>query len=105
MELKVSSPGLDLDQDDLARIEQDLEKLDRRLKDYDLVYVEVRISQAQRGAGHYKSVLELEAGKNHLVASGEHSDMGAAVREAREDLLRQINDRSHRGHSDYMKRG
>ena len=105
MQLKVSSPGLDLDQDQLQRIEQDLEKLDRRLKDYDLVYAELRINQAQRGAAHYKSVLELEFGKNHLVASGEHSDMGAAVREAREDILRQINDRSHRGHGDYQKRG
>lgn len=105
MELKVSAPGLDLSQDQLERIDRDLEKLDRRLKDYDLVYAELRINQNQRGATAYKAVLELEFGKNHLVASGENSDMGGAVREAREDILRQINDRSRRGHSDFTKRG
>jgi ribosome-associated translation inhibitor RaiA len=105
MELKVSSPGLDLNQDQLEQIERDLEKLDRRLKDYELVYAELRINHTEKGMTTYKSVLELEFGKNHLVASGEHSDMGRAVREAREDILRQINDRSRRGHSDFTKRG
>ena len=105
MELKVSSPGLDLDQEQLERIERDLEKLDRRLKDYELVYAELRISHTERGAPNYKSVLELEFGKNHLVAKGENADLGMSVRGAREDILRQINDRSRRGHSDFTKRG
>ena len=105
MELKVSSPGLDLGQDQLQRIERDLEKIDRRLKDYNLVYAELRLSKAERGAPTYKSVLELEFGKNHLVSHGENTDMGMSVREAREDILRQINDRSRRGHSDFTKRG
>jgi hypothetical protein len=52
----------------------------------------------------YKSVLELEFGRNHLVATAANSDLGMSVREAREDILRQINDRSRRGHSDYSKR-
>lgn len=105
MELKVSSPGLDLGQEQLLGIERDLEKIDRRLKDYELVYAELRINHNEKGAPLYKSVLELEFGKNHLIASGQHSDMGVAVREAREDILRQINDRSRRGHSDFTKRG
>jgi ribosome-associated translation inhibitor RaiA len=105
MELKVSSPGLDLDQERLQRIERDLEKIDRRLKDYDLVYAELRISHTEKGMTTYKTVLELEFGRTHLLASGENSDMGVAVREAREDILRQINDRSRRGHSDFTKRG
>jgi ribosome-associated translation inhibitor RaiA len=104
MELKVSSPGLDLDQDQLQGIERDLEKLDRRLKDYELVYAELRINRTEKGMTTYRSVLELEFGRNHLVAKGESSDLGMAVREAREDILRQINDRSRRGHSDYSKR-
>jgi ribosome-associated translation inhibitor RaiA len=104
MELKVSSPGFDLDQDQLQGIERDLEKLDRRLKDYDLVYAELRVNRTEKGMTTYKSVLELEFGRNHLVASGENSDLGMCVREAREDILRQINDRSRRGHSDYSKR-
>ena len=105
MELKVSSPGHDLTEEQLAGIDRDLEKIGRRLKDYDLVYAELRVNHTDKGMTRYKSVLELEFGKNHLVASGENSDLGASVREAREDILRQINDRSHRGHSDYSKRG
>lgn len=105
MELKVSSPGLDLGQEQLERIERDLEKLDRRLKDYGLVYAELRINHREKGAPLYKTVLELEFRRNHLVSHGENADMGVAVREAREDMLRQINDRSRRGHSDFTKRG
>ena len=105
MELKVSSPGLDLGEEQLQRIDQDLEKLGRRLKDYKLVYAELRINHTEKGMRTYKTILELEFGKNHLVASGENSDMGVAVREAREDILRQINDRSRRGHSDHTKHG
>ena len=105
MELKVSSPGLDLDKEQLERIDRDLEKLDRRLKDYQLVYAELRINYTEKGVSTYRTVLELEFGKNHLVAKSENSDMGMAVREAREDILRQVNDRSRRGHSDFTKRG
>lgn len=105
MELKVSSPGLDLDQEQMKGIERDLEKIGRRLKDYDLVYAELRVNHTERGAPTYRSVLELEFGKNHLVASGQNADLGMSVREAREDMLRQINDRSRRGHSDFTKRG
>jgi ribosome-associated translation inhibitor RaiA len=104
MELKVSSPGFDLTQDQLQGIERDLEKLDRRLKDYELVYAELRVNHTDKGVNRYKSVLELEFGRNHLVASSEHSDLGMSVRDAREDILRQINDRSRRGHSDHSKR-
>lgn len=104
MELKVSSPGLDLDQDQLRGIERDLEKIDRRLKGQQLVYAELRINHTEKGMTTYRSTLELEYGRTHLVATGENSDLGMSVREAREDVLRQINDRSRRGHSDHSKR-
>lgn len=104
MELKVSHPGVDVDQDQIDRMERDLEKIDRRLKDYDLVYAELRLNKRDRGAPTYSVVLELEFGRNHLIAKADNPDVGAAVREAREDILRQINDRSRRGHSDFSKR-
>jgi hypothetical protein len=37
------------------------------------------------------------------VAKADHPDMGQAVRAAREDVMRQINDRSRRGHSSFTK--
>ncbi len=43
--------------------------------------------------------IELDYGRNHLIAKAEHADVGQAVREAREELLRQINDRKRGGHS------
>ena len=105
MELKVSYPGVNVDGEQLERIERDLEKIDRRLKDYNLVYAELRISKKDRGAPTYGVVLEVEFGRNHIIAKSDNiTDLNIAVRDAREDVLRQINDRSRRGHSDFSKR-
>jgi ribosome-associated translation inhibitor RaiA len=106
MELRVSAPGNTLTEAEVDRIQRDLEKIDRRLKDYDLVYAEVRISNSsERGAPTQQVTLELEFGRNHFVAKAEHADIGQAVREARDEILRQINDRKRaRSHSDYTKR-
>ena len=102
MELKVSSPGNKLSDEDVDRIQRDLEKIDRRLQRFDPVYAEVRISGAE-GPAQFHVTLELEYGRNHLVAKADHADMGQAVREAREEVLRQINDRSRGSHSQYAK--
>lgn len=102
MELKVSSPGNKLSDEDVDRIQRDLEKIDRRLHRFDPVYAEVRISGAE-GPAQFHVTLELEYGRNHLVAKADHADMGQAVREAREEVLRQINDRSRGSHSQYAK--
>jgi hypothetical protein len=48
-------------------------------------------------------ILELEYRRNHLMAKSTHTDMGQAVREAREEILRQVNDRSRGGHSSFTK--
>ncbi|HZA40915.1 MAG TPA: HPF/RaiA family ribosome-associated protein [Actinomycetota bacterium] len=102
MELRVSSPGTDLVDEDIDRIQKDLEKIDRRLNGLQDVFAEVRINDGGVAQG-YQVILELEYRRNHLMAKATHTDMGQAVREAREDILRQINDRSRRGHSSFTK--
>lgn len=104
MRLSVSSPGHDLSEAEIDQVERDLEKIDRRLKDFkEEVRAQVRIKKADGAAPQSHVVVELHFGRNHLVAKEDHSDWGQAVRAAREDLLRQINDRSRGGHSSFSK--
>ncbi len=102
MFMKVSSPGVDLADSDVDRIEQDLEKIDRRLKKYDDVYLEVRVGHESE-ATTSAVTLELDYGPNHLVATSQGADLGQALRDARDDLLRQINKGQRGSHSDYSK--
>ena len=102
MEIRVSATGNEVARQDIEGIEQDLAKLDRRLNRYKLVTAVVRVSRTQ-GVPGYHVVLELAYGRNHLQAKAEAPDVRRAVREAREEVLRQINDRSRRGHSSYVK--
>ena len=106
MRITVSAPGQDLKDSDRDAISADLEKIDRRLSGVEEeVVANVRIGQAQnaqRVPGHHV-VLEVHYGPNHLIAKTENPDIGIAVREAREDVLRQINDRSRGGHSSIAK--
>ncbi len=102
MFVRIASPGTDLSDADRDRIEQDLLKLERRLPNREL-HAEVRINDGEGGVG-YRVVVELDYGRNHLIAKSDQPDVGQAVRDAREDLLRQINDRSRRGHSSFAKR-
>ena len=101
MLVRIASPSTDLSDDDRRKIEEDLQKIQRRLPNRD-VQAEVRV---KNGEGHlgYHVVIELDYGRTHLSASEDHTDVGQAVRSAREDLLRQINDRSRRGHSSFAK--
>ncbi|HEX3327418.1 MAG TPA: HPF/RaiA family ribosome-associated protein [Actinomycetota bacterium] len=101
MLVRIASPSTDLSDDDRRRIEEDLQKIQRRLPNRD-VQAEVRV---KNGEGHlgYHVVIELDYGRTHLSATEDHTDVGQAVRSAREDLLRQINDRSRRGHSSFAK--
>lgn len=106
MRISVSAPGQELTQSDRDGIQADLEKIDRRLNGFnEEVQADVRISHAQNGQGvpGHHVVLELHYGPNHLIAKTENPDIGIAVRAAREDILRQINDRSRGGHSSRLK--
>ena len=105
MRIRVSSPGHQLKSAEVDRIQKDLEKIDRRLQDRrEEVLAEVRINQGNNGLPGFNVTIELDYGRNHLRAKAEHIDMGQAVRSAREDILRQINDRSRGGHSSFSKR-
>ena len=101
MELRVIAPDDDLKEQDIQRIESDLEKLDRRLVNYDLVRAALRIT---KNGGHGREVtLDLHYGCRHIIAKAEHDKIGQAVRLVRDDILRQINDRSRGGHSSFTK--
>jgi ribosome-associated translation inhibitor RaiA len=102
MRISIAHPGQELDKSELESIERDLDKIDRRLKGVEDVDARVRISNGQPGKG-YHVVLELEYRKNHLIAKADSADVGMGVREAREEILRQIKDRSKGGHSSYSK--
>ena len=103
MQLRVSSPGAQLKEGDVDRITKDLEKIDRRLAKFEEVYAEVRINGSDAPASNHHVTLEVEYGRNHLVATSDGNDIGQAVRAAREEILRQINDRSRGSHSEYSK--
>jgi ribosome-associated translation inhibitor RaiA len=103
MRIRVSAPGNHLKESDIESIHHDLEKIDRRLQDFkEEITAEVRVRNEGTPAAHHV-VIELDFGRTHLIAKAEHGDVGQAVRAAREDLLRQINDRSKRGHSSFSK--
>lgn len=101
MELRVIAPDDDLKQQDIDRIEKDLEKIDRRLGTYDLVRADVRI--AKNGGPGREVTLDLHYGRRHLIAKAQHDKIGQAVRLVRDDILRQVNDRSRGGHSSFTK--
>lgn len=106
MRVTVSAPGQDLKDSDVDAITADLEKIDRRLSTVDEeVVANVRIGHAQNAQGipGHHVVLEVHYGPNHLLAKSENPDIGIAVRAAREEVLRQINDRSRGGHSSIAK--
>lgn len=104
MRISVSAPGGELNQTEIDRIEQDLTKIERRLNGFTQeISAEVRVTPRPRAKGHHV-VVELDYGRTHLMAKAENDDLGIAVRAAREELLRQINDRSRGGHSSFAKR-
>ena len=103
MRISVSSPGKHLEPAEIDRIERDLDKIDRRLHEHNEVAAIVRIAET-RGVPGWHVTLELDYGRTHLIAKADSNDMGQAVRAAREEILRQINDRSRRGHSWFAKR-
>ena len=103
MRIRVSSTnGIAVTQQDKDTIQHDLEKIARRLVEFkEEISADVRISHAQSAAAGkaHHVVIELNFGRTHLIAKADNADVGQAVREAREELLRQINDRKRGGHT------
>ncbi len=104
MQLRLSSPDQKLEQSEVDRIQHDLEKIDRRLNGFrGEVYAELRITDSDNGTNMRHAVIELRYGRTHLIAKADHGDIGQAVRTARDEILRQIKDRSRGSHSQYAK--
>jgi ribosome-associated translation inhibitor RaiA len=103
MQVSVQSSGESLSSEQIDRIEKDLDKIARRLNGFNEVYAKVRVSEGERVHGHHV-LLELDYGRQHLIAKEERLDLGQAVRAARDDIVRQINDRRPKGHSWFNKR-
>jgi ribosomal subunit interface protein len=101
MRISIASPGVDLKPGEAQRIEEDLQKIARHLEKVPEVDTKVRVGNGSPGT--YKVMLEVDYRRNHLMAKAENADVGRAVREAREEILRQIKDRSRRGHSSQAK--
>lgn len=103
MKISIASPGHDLTADEIASVERDLEKIARRLEKVgDDAVTNVRINNGT-ATKLYTVVLEVSYRRNHITAKAEDHDMGTALRHAREEALRQINDKGRGGHSSYAK--
>jgi len=105
MLIRVSSPNGELNDEDVDQFQRDLEKIARRLHEWDdreEVLAEVRVKENEEGKNHEVTV-ELSYGRNRLVATERGTDVHQAARQCREELLRQINDRSRGGHSSFAK--
>ncbi|MQA99209.1 MAG: hypothetical protein GEU78_02775 [Actinobacteria bacterium] len=106
MRIRVSSPNGDLSAQELDQFERDLEKIARRLHEFDdreEILADVLVKENEEGPNNHVSV-ELHYGRNHLRTTETGSaDVHQLTREARDELLRQINDRSRRGHSSFAK--
>ena len=105
MRIRVASPNGALDDEEIARIENDLEKIARRLHEFDEreeITADVRVKKNEEGINH-EVTLEVTYGRHHVVGNTLNTDVHAAVREVRDDVLRQINDKSRRGHSSFVK--
>jgi ribosome-associated translation inhibitor RaiA len=103
MQLRVSSADQKLKETDIDRIQRDLEKIDRRLNSFREVFAELRINGGNNGGEPHHATLEVRYGRTHLIAKADHPEMGQAVRAARDEILRQIKDRSRGSHSQYAK--
>lgn len=101
MQLSISSPGLDLESDEVQRIEQDLEKIERRFRSPEEIMARVKVTNGTPRGFHV--LLEVDYKKYHFIAKADDPEVGKAVRGAREDLLQQIENISKRGHSSHAK--
>lgn len=102
MQLSISSPGTNLKPDDVEHIERDLEKIDRRFRSPDDAFARLRVTNGNPKLG-YDVLLEVDYHKYHFLAKANNTDMGMAVREAREEVIRQITDAGRGGHTAMAK--
>ena len=89
--------GGGLDDSDRARIVDNWGSLDSRLRSFRAGTVELEVSIKGRDAPGQRTTLEAWiTGRPRLVATSDEQDVEAALREVRDDLIRQLTDAKNR---------
>lgn len=101
MQIAIVTPGVELEPATKARFEDDLAKLARRLGNDESATCNAKLNRGDRNLVHV--VLEVHQGKHHYLAKSDDEDANFALRKARDEVIRQLNDHSRGGHSQYAK--
>ena len=89
--------GSGFDQDERDQIVDGWVSLDTRLRSFDAGSVDMELSVKERGEASQRTVLEAWiAGQPRVVATSSEPDLGHALREVRDDLIRQLTDAKNR---------
>jgi ribosome-associated translation inhibitor RaiA len=80
-----------------AQIVEAWASLDARLRSFRVGTVEMELSVKERGEASQRTVLEAWiSGQNRVVATSNEPDLGLALNEVRDDLIRQLTDAKNR---------
>ncbi|MBA2726014.1 MAG: HPF/RaiA family ribosome-associated protein [Actinobacteria bacterium] len=101
MQIAIVTPGVELEPATKDRFEDDLAKLTRRLGNDETAVCNAKLNRGERNLVHV--VLEVHQGKRHYLAKSDDKDANLALRKARDEVIRQVNDHSRGGHSQYAK--
>lgn len=89
--------GSGFGQDERAQIVEGWSNLDSRLRSFSAGTVDMELSVKERGEASQRTVLEARiSGQNRVVATSSEPDLGQALNEVRDDLIRQLTDAKNR---------
>jgi len=84
-------------QDERGPIVEGWASLDARLRSFDAGTVDMELSVKERGEASQRTVLEVWiSGQPPVVATSSETDLGQALHEVRDDLIRQLSDIKNR---------
>ncbi len=84
-------------QDERGPIVEAWASLDARLRSFDAGTVDMELSVKERGEASQRTVLEAWiSGQTRLVATSSEPDLGRALNEVRDELIRQLTDAKNR---------
>lgn len=89
--------GNGFEQHERAQIVEGWSSLDARLRSFKAGSVEMELSVKERGEASQRTVLEVWIpGQTRVVATSSEPDLGRALNEVRNDLIRQLTDAKNR---------
>lgn len=89
--------GSGFEQDERAQIVEGWTALDARLRSFGAQTVELELSVKERGEASQRTVLEASiSGQPRVVSTSNESNLGRALNEVRDDLIRQLTDAKNR---------